>query len=357
MNDPVGTSPPQPRRPDVLFLLAVRSLLVPFSLALLGQLITPAEAAELQEPFMGLYEGSWNVEDSPKAKVHAQVRALGDGRYDGFVSLERSRQTMALIALKSTGTGSADSVRILGEPQSGNAGELLPKVSIEAQIQGGKLVGTLSGELGSGSLTAERIQRKPESLGAKPPAGALVLFDGKDTSHWESFGWKILPGRAMQVTKGDIVVKDRMQSFRLHVEFRTPFMPRASGQARGNSGVYLQRRYEVQVLDSFGLYPLRIDDCGSIYGVKAAAGNACLPPMQWQTYDITYQAANAARQEGPVITVVHNGAKVVDEARVPWDVYVKGTTSSDAQTEGGMLKLQDHGTAVEYRNIWAVPLP
>ena len=93
----------------------------------------------------------------------------------------------------------------------------------------------------------------------------------------------------MEVHGGDIVTKDKFQDFTLHVEFVEPSMPDKKGQARGNSGVYLQDRYEVQVLDSFGLES-KDDDCGSIYKQKAPSVNACKPPGEWQTYVITFHA-------------------------------------------------------------------
>jgi len=95
------------------------------------------------------------------------------------------------------------------------------------------------------------------------------------------------------------------------------------------------------VLDSFGLYPLKDNDCGGIYSTQAPRLNACLPPMEWQTYDITFSS------EGPEITVVHNGITVVERAKVG------GTGGGEGS---GFLLLQDHGNPVQYRNIWAEPL-
>jgi hypothetical protein len=155
----------------------------------------------------------------------------------------------------------------------------------------------------------------------------------------------------MVVQGGDMVAKDKFANFKLHVEFKTPLMAEAQGQARGNSGVYLQGKYEVQVLDSFGLYPLRNNDCAALYSIRPPDANACLPPGRWQTYDITYVAPNAGR--GPVITVAHNGVTVHDRVEVPKQFVDQGTTS--ASQISGFLKLQDHGNPVEYRNIWVEP--
>ncbi len=172
-----------------------------------------------------------------------------------------------------------------------------------------------------------------------------------NTNAWQNLSWQLSKDGILRVSKGNISAKEKMGNFRLHIEFRTPYMPVEEGQARGNSGVYLQGKYEVQVLDSFGLYPLQDNDCGGIYKVKSPAGNACLPPMQWQTYDITYINGTASRP--PRITVEHNGVKTIDRAEVPSDLIEKGTGGGDPKA--GFLMLQDHGNPVEYRNIWALP--
>src|SRR5262245_6430498 len=127
--------------------------------------------------------------------------------------------------------------------------------------------------------------------GTPPPSGAIVLFDGKNLDAWakkngkDAAGWKLVEG-AMQSGGGDIVTREKFGgSFTLHVEFRVPYMPRATGQGRGNSGVYVQGRYEVQVLDSYGLKSGK-NDCGAVYNVAAPAVNACKAPTVWQSYDI-----------------------------------------------------------------------
>jgi hypothetical protein len=138
----------------------------------------------------------------------------------------------------------------------------------------------------------------------------------------------------------------------LHIEFMLPFMPKAQGQARGNSGVYLQGRYEVQVLDSFGLEG-KDNECGGIYEVKAPDANMCYPPLVWQTYDIKFTAARfdaaGKKTANARMTVFHNGTKIHDNVEVP------KATRAAPNAEGpepGFLHLQDHGCPVRYRNIW-----
>jgi hypothetical protein len=128
----------------------------------------------------------------------------------------------------------------------------------------------------------------------------------------------------------------------------------AKGQARGNSGVFLQGRYELQVLDSYGLKPQN-NDCGAIYKQIAPAVNACKAPLQWQTYDVTF---HAPKLEGDMVvkkarvTVVQNGITIIDDKEI--EVTPGGIDSKPAPT--GPLQLQDHHNAVEYRNIWIKPL-
>ncbi|HKB04025.1 MAG TPA: DUF1080 domain-containing protein [Gemmataceae bacterium] len=197
-----------------------------------------------------------------------------------------------------------------------------------------------------------------------PPAGAVVLFDGKSLDLWASRNdpkkpavWKLVEGGAVQVQGGDIVTKEKFGgSFKLHVEFRVPYMPKATGQARGNSGVYLHGRYEVQVLDSYGL-DSKDNDCGGIYGVAKPLVNACKAPTVWQSYDIEFHApkfADGKKTEPARVTVLHNVTKIHDDVRITKDNTTAGL-GGDPSTPGPIL-LQDHGNPVQYRNIWLVPI-
>jgi hypothetical protein len=199
----------------------------------------------------------------------------------------------------------------------------------------------------------------PADKPVKAPKGAVVLFDGKDTSAWthedgRPCEWKIVDG-AMEVHKGGIVSKEKFGDCTLHVEFWLPNNPpEVKGQARSNSGVYLQHRYEVQVLDSYGLEKLQTGDCGGIYGIKIPDVNACTPPETWQSYDITFRAArfggDGKKTENARLTVVHNGVTIHDNVEVP-----KITGGGREETaEPGPIHLQDHGNPIRFRNIWVV---
>jgi hypothetical protein len=158
----------------------------------------------------------------------------------------------------------------------------------------------------------------------------------------------------MQVNDGSIRTKrNDFTDFTLHVEFKTPFMPKARGQGRGNSGVYLQNRYEVQVLDSYGLAGMD-NECGGVYQVGRPSVNMCAPPEQWQTYDIDFTAAKMAdgKRQPAVLTVKHNGVTIHDKIKIP---RATGGALDGNVLEPGGIYLQDHGNPVQYRNIWLVP--
>ena len=159
----------------------------------------------------------------------------------------------------------------------------------------------------------------------------------------------------MQVNGGDIITRQNFGSFRLHLEFQLPYIPKARGQGRANSGVYVQGRYEVQVLDSFGDDPAD-NLCGGIYKTATPQMSASLPPEEWQTYDITFTAPAFDEAGNKVqnarITVIHNGNVIHDNIELP--ACTPGGVS-DQEAAEGVLMLQDHGNRVRYRNIWFLP--
>jgi len=198
----------------------------------------------------------------------------------------------------------------------------------------------------------------------KAPSNAIILFNGKDLSNWTTrdggaAGWEVDNG-VMTVARGtgDIMTKETFTDFMLHLEFMTPDMPEAIGQAKGNSGVFLQGRYELQVLDSYGIEVPGKGDCGAIYNQFAPLVNVCKPPLQWQTYDVIFRASRVD-DDGKVIeqarvTLLQNGMVIHNNVQT---LGPTGGNIDDKLGKPGPLLLQDHGNPVKYRNIWIVPLP
>ncbi|NND97872.1 MAG: DUF1080 domain-containing protein [Pirellulaceae bacterium] len=200
----------------------------------------------------------------------------------------------------------------------------------------------------------KRVNRQSPSLGAKPPSGSVVLFDGSQKSlneHWKD---------GAKITDDGLLVQgctsiDTFGDYTLHLEFRTPFAPGARGQGRGNSGLYHQGRYETQILDSFGLDG-KMNETGGLYSIRAPDLNMCLPPLTWQTYDVDFTTArfdsNGKKTANARITVKLNGVVVHRDVELP-----KSTTAAPVKEgpENGPIYLQDHGNPVRYRNIWVRP--
>jgi len=193
----------------------------------------------------------------------------------------------------------------------------------------------------------KRVERKSDTIGKKPPAGAVILFDGSSADGFKD-------GKLMfeNLLLAGCESKEKFGDHSLHLEFRLPYEAYDRGQQRGNSGVYLQGRYELQVLDSFGLEGQN-NECGGIYQIARPKVNACFPPLTWQTYDIDFTEAVYAegiKIRNARITVRHNGILIHDDLELE-----HGTPGKYPEAEGdGPLYLQGHGNQVLYRNIWVV---
>ncbi len=266
------------------------------------------------------------------AKTGVQVVALGEGKFD--------------IVLYRGGLPGDGWSGKKAEMDRGNAVTADNKVTVTLAGQ----TGTISkGKLTLGADTLERVERKSPTEGAKPPEGAIVLFDGTNTDAWEGSGMD-----ANKLLKEGQSSKQKFQSYTVHIEFLLPYQPAARGQGRGNSGFYNQGRYEVQMLDSFGLEG-KDNECGGFYTIKAPDINMCYPPLQWQTYDVEYTAAkfNAAGKKtaNAKATVKHNGVQIHKDVELGKSTTAAPESDSPAP---GPLTLQNHGNSVRYRNIWIV---
>jgi len=199
-----------------------------------------------------------------------------------------------------------------------------------------------------------------------PPSDAVVLFNGKDLSQWQGVNggeakWEVKDG-AMVVTKtGAITSKQEFGDMQLHVEWATPAEVKGEGQGRGNSGVFLQGRYEIQVLDSYNNKTYFHGQAGAVYKQYAPLVNASRKPGEWQSYDIIYHAPHIDESgralKRATVTVLHNGVLIQDH------VEILGSTTHEEvpptytpHPPKGPIVLQDHGNPVRYRNIWVRPL-
>ena len=270
-------------------------------------------------------------------KLGAQVIALGEDKF---------RAVFLKGGLPGAGWDRSPKVEI----ESKRSGEV-----VEFATDGWKAVlkkGSLSGEGAWGAFELKREGRQSPTLGAKPPKDAVVLFDGSNCDafvggHFDDLNRNLL-------ASGSKTKRADFQDYSLHVEFILPFKPLGRGQDRANSGVYMQDRYEVQVLDSFGLRGAN-NECGGIYSKTEPSVNMCLPPLVWQTYDIDFTAAKfdaaGMKTKNAVITVKHNGVTIHDK------VEISGPTGGGKKEDptGGAIQLQGHGNPVFYRNVWIQP--
>ncbi len=295
----------------------------------------PAKAAAEDTDF--LVQGEYVMKG-----LGLQVVALGGAKFDGYL-LEGG--------LPGEGWDKTKKRTKLKGASEGGVVTLTHVDGLKAVIE--KNVAKLTDADGKSIGELKRTERASPSLGAKPPAGAVLLFDGTKESlaNWQSGARISDNGLLMEGVNS----KEKFGDHTVHIEFRLPYQPTARGQGRGNSGMYLQGRHKVQMLDSFGLDG-KDNECGGLYSVREPALNMCFPPLTWQTYDVDYTAAKFDDQGNKIarakLTVRHNGVVIHKDVEVG-----KPTTAAPSGDEKGPgpLHLQNHGNPVRYRNIWIVP--
>ena len=199
--------------------------------------------------------------------------------------------------------------------------------------------------------------------GTAPPSDAIVLFDGTDLSKWESengnpAAWNIDDDNALTVVQGtgSIQTKQSFGDIQLHLEWRAPFEVVGDGQNQGNSGVFLQKRYEIQVLDCYTNKTYVNGQTASVYKQHAPLVNACKPTGEWQTYDIIYMAPrfneNGSLFAPATVTVIHNGVLVQNHVTIQGTIKFIGLPEYETHDLKQPLMLQNHGNPVSFRNIW-----
>jgi hypothetical protein len=297
--------------------------------------VTRVAEADEDYGFQGEYTGTL----CGHGTVGLQVVAKGQGRFTGLLYPGGLPGNGYYGATKQALTGSreGDAVILTGE-------------NLHVRLQTGRAVivtqptGGLLGYL-------QPLHRYSLTQGAPPPAGARLLFQGSQPSGLVDA--KVSADGFLQI---GTLTAEPVGDFQLHAEFKTPYMPTAESQQRGNSGFYIQQRYEVQVLDSFGQEPA-FNEAASLYRFKAPDLNMSFPPLVWQTYDIHFTAprfdAQGAKIAKARITVRHNGVVVQN------DVALENKTGG-GKPEGPELLpllLQNHGNPVEFRNLWLLDLP
>ena len=267
--------------------------------------------------------------------VGLQVIALGDGQFDAVLYTG---------GLPGAGWDRSEKTKLSGKLE-GNVVRLEQGPTV-IEVDGTSALITYPGYSPRSRIT--KILRGSPTSGKRPPREAIVLFDGTNSDLFKN-GKISDDGLLMEGTE----TRDAYSDFSLHIEFRLPYMPYARGQGRANSGVYLQSRYEVQVLDSFGLEGVH-NECGGLYKQRRPDLNMCFPPLRWQTYDLKLTAAkfdtDGKKTQNARLTVLHNGVLIHNDV----ELTNKTGAGRPEGPEALPTKLQNHGNPVRFRNIWLV---
>ena len=332
-------------------------------LAVVAPMLAVAFAAAGEAPrdaFLGDWEGAWAEGAGPR-RVVAQVIPRGHGTYRVNILPAFDERCRPHVAVEAKAEGGR--VRFAERGWSG-------------ELRGDRFTGSRKTGEKQAAFAMKKVTRLSPRLGAKPPKGAIVLFDGTNFEGWEAtrggpkarIPWQLADG-AMRAwpplekhTFGTAVRTRRaFADFQLHVEFRLPLLADVKGQNRANSGVIFEDYAfkELQILDSYGLEG-RKDECGAIYNIAAPKVNMCAPPLQWQSYDVTYHGPRYDA-EGKLVrrarmTVNHNGKLVHEDLELPGPRGGRIPQRVRGRRKVGRITLQHHGDPVEFRNIWLVEL-
>jgi hypothetical protein len=235
----------------------------------------------------------------------------------------------------------------------------IASLAILALVSGSLVL--VAAEWKSGKIWPEPQLVDPGTDGS-PPSDAIVLFDGKDMSAWKGADqWEVKDGTVTVkgISSTNLHYAETKQSFgdcQLHVEWAEPEEVKGSGQGRGNSGVYLMSRYEVQILDSYKNPTYYDGQCAAIYKQNPPLVNVCRKPGEWQTYDIIFEAPwfdeHGKLTKPGYVTVLQNGVLVQNHFKLEGGTFWDQPPHYTAHTAKAPLQLQDHGNPVKFRNIW-----
>ncbi len=306
----------------------------------------PAKA----DPIMGDYEGSYKVDELSSAPAQGRVVGLGGGAYRVMLMAEPLHEGDWPTIITLDGQKLRDEIIVVGKSMGRDWIGTIKDGAMSVYIP----------HIWGGSFELNQVRRESPTLGLKPPAGAVVLL-GYDPANprppaldaWRNKNWGVSVDGAMVAANGNQSTVQEFGDCRMHVEFNVPYAPAMAAQGRGNSGVYLQERYEIQILDSYGM-AAAAGDCGALYRWAGTRMDAQYPPLSWQTLDIVFRAPRLDAQgnvvEYPRMTVDLNGKRVHTnvELRDGTGGHKEGFVARDT------IRLQDHGHAVRFRNMWLV---
>ncbi|MBI5769070.1 MAG: DUF1080 domain-containing protein [Verrucomicrobia bacterium] len=293
--------------------------------------------AEAGDPFMGRWTGTFRADSGETGLFQLQVVPLGAGAYSLWVRMGGQGSRFEI-----KGAGGSGRLGFRGRYQYASGTD-------EASYE---LVGEMAGDRATGTFTSSELsgtielaRERQDVAPVTAPAGAVTLSGRSAAEHWrradeKAADWPQLADGSMQAGATDLVTTASYGSFRLHVEFLLPFEPDARGPARAPSGIVVGGNCRIHILDSFAQEPTK-GSCGAIFGIAAPRTEACLPPLQWQSFDITVRRPEAGA--GPEVTVVLNGHTLHERRRLD---------------DGGVapIRLRAGGSPVRFRNIWLQPI-
>lgn len=323
------------------------------------------QVAEADLELMGDYQGEWL--DAPRGHYYqinkplaAQVINVREGEYR--VRFFQQHDARADAYFEDTAKLVDGEIRFEAKGWTGVAN----RDGLNGSVQQGETVIRFA---------LKRDDRLSPTLGLAPPENAIALFDGSNFDHWQHgdgrpVTWSMVDGGAMEVRSarsdedrrnrigGDIQTKQSFGDCRFHMEFRYPVEPGRAGQGRGNSGLFFQGDYEVQILNSYGLDGLW-NECGALYKLAPPKVNSTRRPMAWQSYDVEYRASvwkDGKKVSPPRITVYLNGVRIHNDEPVIHATAHAFEARTREPKGPGPIRLQDHGNPIQFRNIWVAPL-